>query len=153
MADIFKKQVLDEFPNISQELLEEIDRWRLTTEFENSRLYGRGYETTAVHFAEWQKEQDDKKHHNEWMNWKGELITACGRSESDGYHKGIDDGMTVAQEDIMKNAIEGTVTNAGGEFGYDVVAFRFDENHTYTILIPHKEGRKYGDKIKMAIFE
>ena len=51
----------------------------------------------------------------------------------------------------MKYEVEGIVTNAGGLFGYDVAAFTFDENHTYTILLPHVEGGKWGDKVKLAI--
>ena len=51
----------------------------------------------------------------------------------------------------MKYEVEGIVTNAGGLFGYDVAAFTFDENHTYTVLLPHVEGGKWGDKVKLAI--
>lgn len=51
----------------------------------------------------------------------------------------------------MKYTIEGHITNAGGEFGYNVAAFRFDENHTYTILLPHNGERKYGDVIKLTV--
>ena len=55
------------------------------------------------------------------------------------------------REQMMKEAVEGDITNAGGEFGYDVAAFRFDENHTYTVLLPHEEGRKHGDKVELII--
>lgn len=51
----------------------------------------------------------------------------------------------------MKYEVEGIVTNAGGLFGYDVAAFRFDENHPFTIFLPHVDGGKYGDKVKLMI--
>lgn len=55
------------------------------------------------------------------------------------------------REQMMEGAVEGHITNAGGEFGYDVAAFRFDENHTYTVLLPHEEGRKRSDKVRIII--
>ena len=63
------------------------------------------------------------------------------------FNKGVEEG----KEQMMKEAVEGDITNAGGEFGYDVAAFRFDENHTYTVLLPHEEGRKHGDKVELII--
>lgn len=51
----------------------------------------------------------------------------------------------------MKYEVEGIVTNAGGLFGYDVAAFTFDENHTYTVPVQHIEGGKSGDKVKLII--
>lgn len=55
------------------------------------------------------------------------------------------------EKQMMKEAVEGVVTNAGGEFGYDVADFRFDDNHTYSILLPHEEKRKYGDKVRIIV--
>lgn len=55
------------------------------------------------------------------------------------------------KEQMLKKAVEGHITNAGGEFGYDIATFRFDENHTYTVLLPHEEGRKHGDKVSIII--
>lgn len=45
----------------------------------------------------------------------------------------------------------GVITNAGGEFGYDVAAFRFDSNHAFTILLPHSENTKHGDLVKLTV--
>jgi hypothetical protein len=55
------------------------------------------------------------------------------------------------KEQMMSNAVEGSITSANGALGYDIAAFRFDDNHKYTILLPHKEGRKYGDKVRIII--
>ena len=44
----------------------------------------------------------------------------------------------------------GVITNTGGEFGYDVAAFRFDNNHAFTILLPHGENTKHGDLVKLT---
>ena len=55
------------------------------------------------------------------------------------------------KEQMLKEAVEGVITNAGGVFGYDVAAFRFDDNHTYSVLLPHEEKRKYGDKVRIII--
>lgn len=55
------------------------------------------------------------------------------------------------KEQMMEGAIEGVITNAGGEFGCDVATFRFDDNHTYSVLLPHEEKRKYGDKVHIII--
>lgn len=52
---------------------------------------------------------------------------------------------------MLKDAVEGSITSANGALGYDIAAFRFDDNHKYTILLPHKEGRKYGDKVRIII--
>lgn len=49
--------------------------------------------------------------------------------------------------------VHGSITNAGGEFGYDVAAFRFDDSHSYTILLPHDENAKHGDKVKLVILK
>ena len=52
---------------------------------------------------------------------------------------------------MMKDAVEGVITNAGGVFGYDVAVFRLDDNHTYSVLLSHEEKRKYGDKVRIII--
>ena len=51
----------------------------------------------------------------------------------------------------MKYEVEGIVTVAGGVFGYDKAAFRFDDNHVFTVLFPHDESIKYGDKVKLTV--
>lgn len=51
----------------------------------------------------------------------------------------------------MKYEVEGVIRNAGGLFGYDVAAFRFDDNHVFTVLLPHVENAKYGDKVKLTV--
>ena len=51
----------------------------------------------------------------------------------------------------MKYEVEGIVTVAGGVFGYDVAAFRFDVNHVFTVLLPHDESVKYGEKVKLTV--
>ena len=66
-------------------------------------------------------------------------------------YNGLIDFTNALKEQMLKEAVEGDITNAGGEFGYDVAAFRFDENHTYTVLLPHEEGRKHGDKVELII--
>lgn len=87
----------------------------------------------AVSFgAKWQKEQNDKD--------LSEKIAAA-------YQLGLAD----KEKQMMSRAVGGVVTNADGVFGYDVAAFRFDDNHTYSILLPHEEKRKYGDKVKVII--
>lgn len=55
------------------------------------------------------------------------------------------------KEQMFNNAIEGSITSANGVFGYDVAAFKFDDDHKYIILLSHKEGRKYGDKVRITI--
>lgn len=55
------------------------------------------------------------------------------------------------KEQMMSEAAEGSITSANGALGYDIAAFLFDENHRYTILLPHKEGRKHGDKVRIII--
>ena len=60
-------------------------------------------------------------------------------------------GAVNEREKMMKEAVEGRITNAGGEFGYDVATFRYDDNHTYTVLLPHNERRKHGDKVRIII--
>ena len=57
------------------------------------------------------------------------------------------------KEQMMSNAVEGSITAAVGALGYNIAAFRFDDNHKYTILLPHKEGRKYGDRVRIIIVE
>lgn len=47
--------------------------------------------------------------------------------------------------------VEGIITNAGGLFGYDVAAFTFDDYHTFTILLPHDENARWGDKVKLTV--
>ena len=46
---------------------------------------------------------------------------------------------------------EGVITNAGGLFGFDVAAFRFDDNHVFTVMLPHDENARYGDKVKLTV--
>lgn len=64
---------------------------------------------------------------------------------------GYEAGSKWQKSQMMKDAVEGVVTNADGAFGYDVAAFRFDDNHTYSVLLPHEEKRKYGDKVRIII--
>jgi hypothetical protein len=69
------------------------------------------------------------------------------------YHsKGLTEWPTEDNVKESEETVEGTITNAGGEYGYDVAAFRFDDNHTYTVLLKHTGKRKYGDKVKLVIF-
>ena len=82
--------------------------------------------------AVWQKEQNDKDFF--------EKITAA-------YQLGLAD----KEKQMMSEVVEGSITSANGVFGYDVAAFKFDDDHKYTILLSHKEGRKYGDKVRIAI--
>lgn len=60
-------------------------------------------------------------------------------------------GKKEQREQMMKDAVEGVITNAGGVFGYDVAVFRLDDNHTYSVLLSHEEKRKYGDKVRIII--
>ena len=101
--------------------------------------------------AKWQKEQSLIESHKVWMDNKSSMINQIEKAEWQGYDKGLADGIILGKEEMMKGAVEGVVTNAGGEFGYDVAAFRFDDNHAYSILIPHEEKRKYGDKVRIII--
>jgi hypothetical protein len=48
---------------------------------------------------------------------------------------------------------EGMITATGGIYGYDVAAFRFDDQHSYTILLKHNGERKYGDKVTLVVME
>lgn len=50
----------------------------------------------------------------------------------------------------MKYKVEGIITNVSGLFGYDAAAFRFDDNHVFTVLLPHDENARYGDKVKLT---
>lgn len=66
---------------------------------------------------------------------------------------GFKSGAVWQKEQLLKESVEGSITSANGALGYDIAAFRLDENHRYTILLPHKEGRKYGDKVRIVIME
>ena len=68
-------------------------------------------EDTARHFAEWQKEQDDKALHKEWLKWKENLFEDIKRAESNGYDKGKADGIIIGKEQMMKGAVEARVFN------------------------------------------
>lgn len=57
------------------------------------------------------------------------------------------------EEKLMENAVEGSITNACNINGYNVAAFRYDEDHTYTVLIKPELGAKYGDKIKLIVLK
>ena len=47
----------------------------------------------------------------------------------------------------------GIITNAGGQFGYDVATFKLYDNHAFTILLPHDDNAKYGDKVKLTVIK
>ena len=57
----------------------------------------------------------------------------------------------LCKEQMMKEAVEGHIVNAGGEFGYDIAAVPFSDNHTSTIFLQHEFGRKYGDKVRVIV--
>ena len=115
-----------------EDLDREIFFYKVPFQDDKENLDERTLDLIARHFVEWQKKRDEDD-----MALK--------------YFYGLDEGGKIVYEEMLKNAVEGTITNAGGEFGYDVAAFRFDENHTYTVLLPHEEGNKYGDKVKLII--
>lgn len=62
-------------------------------------------------------------------------------------------GVEWMKEEQKKNTLEGLVTNAGGEYGYDVAVFEFDDFHRYSVLLPHTGSRNFGDKIKLIVDE
>ena len=63
-------------------------------------------------------------------------------------------GVEWAKEELKKKpALEGVVTNAGGEYGYDVAVFEFNAFHRYSVLLPHTGSREFGDKIKLIVDE
>jgi hypothetical protein len=99
--------------------------------------------------AKWQKEQDEMSR----INYEGARATYDNTVQH--LQEKIDEkyelGKMAMKEQMMKEAVEGVVTNAGGEFGCDVATFRFDDNHTYSILLPHEEKRKYGDKVRIIV--
>ncbi len=83
---------------------------------------------------------------------------AINNKTSNGYIleeniKGFIVGSMWQKEQMFNNAIEGSITSANGVFGYDVAAFKFDDDHKYTILLSHKKGRKYGDKVRIIIVD
>ena len=57
------------------------------------------------------------------------------------------------KQQMMKDAVDGNITSAGSENNYNVAAFRFDEIHTFTVLLPVDENAKYGDKVKLIIIK
>lgn len=79
-------------------------------------------------------------------DWVDELTEECAKHF-------YELGKTKQKEQMMSKAVEGTITAAVGALGYNIAAFRFDDNHKYTILLPHKEGRKYGDRVRIIIVE
>ncbi|MBP5456540.1 MAG: hypothetical protein J6Y37_08570 [Paludibacteraceae bacterium] len=87
----------------------------------------------------------------EESTWAFPEPTAQGYAKRLFFKPGFKRGAKWQKEQMLKKAVEGHITNAGGEFGYDVATFRFDENHTYTVLLPHEEGRKHGDKVSIII--
>ena len=48
---------------------------------------------------------------------------------------------------------EGIITNAGGQFGYDVATFGLNNSHAFTVLIPHDDNAKHGDKVKLIVIK
>lgn len=113
---------------------------------EGFRLDDIGVKNIARHFYE----LGQKNGKEEWWN-KGYLK---GREDANKPAKEVGLPKRYDQESANENVVyskEGTVTSAGGEWGYDVVATRLDDSHVSTILVPHEEGRKYGDKVKIVI--
>lgn len=63
--------------------------------------------------------------------------------------------ITSLRQDKLKAYFEGdgVITNALGTDGYDVAAFRYDDSHVFTILLPHDEKAKHGDKVKLSVIK
>lgn len=147
-----------EIPNSMEEAANEYEK-------ANTGIYPEVGQTSIrdafIDGAKWQAEKE--KEYSPWLSIQGLKDAALefgeqakayeigGQSFSEDMMVAFTRGAEWRKEQMLKEAVEGHITNAGGEFGYDVAAFRFDENHTYTVLLPHEEGRKHGDKVSIII--
>ena len=71
----------------------------------------------------------------------------------DGYAMldAIEFGANWQKDKMMSDSIDGVITNVDSGFGYSVAAFKFDDNHTFQVLLPVNKNNKYGDKIKLIV--
>ena len=120
-------------------------------DLKSEMVYHKDIENAFIAGAKWQKEQSLIESHKAWMDHKSSMIKQIEKAEWQGYDRGLADGTVLGKEQMMKDAVEGVITNAGGVFGYDVAVFRLDDNHTYSVLLSHEEKRKYGDKVRIII--
>lgn len=68
-------------------------------------------------------------------------------------HHAYHNGRLEMKEQMMAKAIDGIITNAGGTFGYDVASFKFDDNHSFQVLLPTDKKSKFGDKVKVIVIK
>ena len=91
--DELEFDTLQEQP-VCEDLEKEIERYKTDMEYLLAQEYGKGFETNARHFAQWQKEQMM----DEWLK------------DRDGcFWDGVNEGKKAMKEQMMKEAVEGKV--------------------------------------------